>query len=150
MGVGGKRVDRRPTEGGGGDGPEGANPEEHAEETQTLVDGYFGPYDPRPGAYGPDDPGGGDYDPDTGLRLWYNQPSQVHEDEQDQVGVSWSDIFTQWEAVALDLHTIFGIDTESDVLDARTWPWLEARILDLLAQPSRLRRALDIPDNLTP
>lgn len=64
--------------------------------------------------------------------------------------MAWSDIFTQWEAVALDLHTIFGIDTESDVLDARTWPWLEARILDLLAQPSRLRKALALPDNLTP
>lgn len=64
--------------------------------------------------------------------------------------VRWGDILTQWSAISLDLHDKYGIDTESDVLDARTWPWLEARILDLLAQPSRLRRALDIPDNLTP
>ena len=107
-----------------------------------------GPYDPRPGAYGPDDPGGGDYDPETGLRLWYNQGPPPAEEEE-AVSITWPDIFTHWSAVALDLHTIFGIDTESDVLDARTWPWLEARILDLLDQPSRLRRALELPDNLT-
>nr|DAI67978.1 MAG TPA: hypothetical protein [Caudoviricetes sp.] len=35
------------------------------------------------------------------------------------------------------------------MLDTRTWPWLETRILDLLDQPSRLRRALELPDNLT-
>lgn len=64
--------------------------------------------------------------------------------------VPWAEIFTQWAAITLDLHEKFGVDTESDVLDARTWPWLEARILDLLTQPSRLRRALDLPDTLTP
>ena len=148
MGVGGKRINRRPGEGNGGNGADGADTSEHAEETEALLDGYWGPYDPRPGAYGPDDPGGGDYDPETGLRLWYNQtpPSQA---EPETGKLRWADILTNWPALSLDLHDLYGIDTETDVLDARTWPWLEARILDIIDRPTRLRRALELPDNLT-
>ena len=86
------------------------------------------------------------------MRDWYTAPEPGEADTtHDDVGVSvaWSDIFGQWEAATLDLHDIFGVDTESGVLDQRTWAWLEARIIDLINRPSRLRTGLGIPDDLT-
>lgn len=81
------------------------------------------------------------------MRLWYNPPSQAPKD--DDFHLSWAEIFTHWPALALDLHDTYGIDTETDVLDTRTWPWLEDRIFDLINRPSRIRTALQIPDTLT-
>ena len=81
------------------------------------------------------------------MRLWYNPPSQTP--KEDDFQLSWAQILTHWPALALDLHTVYGIDTESGVLDARTWPWLEERIFDLINTPSRIRTALNIPDTLT-
>lgn len=64
--------------------------------------------------------------------------------------VKWSDILTHWIPTQLDLHEKFSIDTESGVLEHRTWWWLKDRILDLIDSPdSRLRRALDIPPDMT-
>lgn len=79
--------------------------------------------------------------------MWYNPPSQAPEEADFQL--SWADILAHWPDLALDLHTVYGIDTESGVLDARTWPWLEERIFDLINTPSRIRTALGIPDTLT-
>lgn len=158
MGVGGKRTDGRADAGAAPVGTKGANPEDGQAADQegngeevALLDGPYGPYDPRPGAYGPDDIGGGPYNPDTGLRDWYKAPDTEDADTQpdDGVRVSWADIFTQWEAITLDLHEVFGVDTETGVLDQRTWAWLEARITDLINRPSRLRAGLGLPDDMT-
>lgn len=85
------------------------------------------------------------------MRDWYKAPDPGQSDAEPENGVrvGWNDIFNQWVAVTLDLHEHFGVDTESGVLDQRTWAWLEARIKDLLNRPSRLRTGLGIPDDLT-
>jgi hypothetical protein len=42
----------------------------------------------------------------------------------------------QWPAVAADLHQVYGIDVDDEVLlGARSWPWLRSRITQLLALP---------------
>lgn len=45
-------------------------------DTDALIEGRYGLYDPRPGALGSDDPGGGDYDPTVpaseAIRTWYH------------------------------------------------------------------------------
>ena len=127
---------------------------EHAEEevdagqgNPFLLDGPYGPYDPRPGAYGDDDEGGGPYNPDTGIRDWYGDPDATDtapEPEEEPVSVGWDKILDNWDSVETDLHERFGIDVESGILHQRTWRWMRIRINDLIDQPSRLRRALGL------
>lgn len=63
--------------------------------------------------------------------------------------MKWADILRNWLAVTVDLHEVFGVDTDSEVLDNRHWFWLKDRIIALLDKPSRLRAALNLPANAT-
>lgn len=65
--------------------------------------------------------------------------------EAEPVEIKWVDILQHWIPATLDLHERFGVDTESGVLEQRTWWWLQDRILDLLNSPSRLKTALSLP-----
>ncbi|MFB9415692.1 hypothetical protein ACFFSQ_46945 [Dactylosporangium matsuzakiense] len=48
-----------------------------------------------------------------------------------------------WTLIEADLHERYGIDVDDRaLLRARSWRWLQARILGLLAVESRLHRAL--------
>ena len=101
-----------------------------------------------PGAYGADDTGGGPYDPETGLRDWYAPTPVEAQKPVGQTQIGWLQILEQWRAVELDLQQS-GIDVESGILQQRTWRWLEMRITDLINQPSRLRRALNLTSEHT-
>lgn len=58
-------------------------------------------------------------------------------------GFSWSELFSHWNLIQLDLHEKFGIDTgDRDLLRSRPFSWLLLRIRDLLGSESRLTRAL--------
>lgn len=138
-----------------GNQPQGTNGEETGEEDHPqpqedhLLDGPYGPYDPRPGAYGDDDPGGGPYDPETGLRDWYAPESHEAQKPVGQQKLQWVDVLNQWSAIECDLHEKYGVDVESGVLTQRTWRWLETRIFDLINTPSRLRTALNLTSETT-
>ena len=111
-----------------------------------------------PGSAGPGEPGlqarrgpdwreqygRGNRDPVTGLYEWYEIPPEVREYE-DQPELGWLDLLAHWTLIEADLHSEYGIDVEDRALiRARSWRWLQARILGLLSVKSRLRRALKI------
>lgn len=104
------------------------------------------PADPSaPGYLGPDDPGGGPIDPVSGLRVWFN-PTEMAPAQRRSPVMSWSDILKCWREVEADLHTVFGIDLDSGVLEQRPWRWLETRIADLATRPgTRLNRRIFPP-----
>lgn len=54
-----------------------------------------------------------------------------------------------WLTIQLDLHEVYGVDTESGILTERTWWWLHDRILSLIDKPTRLRAALDLTTETT-
>lgn len=56
--------------------------------------------------------------------------------------MSWSTWLRNWELIELDLHSHYGVDVESGVLAERSSRWLTLRILGLLSEDTRLRRAL--------
>lgn len=65
--------------------------------------------------------------------------------------MSWSALLDQWRLIEADLHSEYGIDVEDrPLMRERSWRWLEARILGLLAADTRTYRALapepDLPD----
>lgn len=123
----------------------GVDAEDDGDRNPFLIDGPYGEYDPRPGAYGDDDPGGGPYDPETGIRDWYgNSDATDATPDPEPQKVGWDTILDHWASVEADLHTVFNVDCESDILHRRTWRWLRVRINDLIDQPSRLRTALGI------
>jgi hypothetical protein len=93
----------------------------------VLVDGPWGPYDPRPGAYGLDDPGGGPPDPTTGIRRWYNTDGP---NSQGAPTVTWADLLARWNSVVSDFQQYYHLDLEA-LLDDRHIGWLEARIAGL-------------------
>ncbi|WP_416565052.1 hypothetical protein [Nocardia testacea] len=98
-----------------------------------------------PGYLGPDDPGGGPIDPVSGLRLWFN-PTEMAPSQTTAPTMPWRDIVACWLAIELDLHTVYGVDVDSGVLDQRPWRWLEVRIRDLMTRPgTRLHRAVFPP-----
>lgn len=130
----------------GGEG-EGTLPGRAGED--HLLDGPYGKYDPRPGAYGDGDLGGGPYIEDLGIREWYLPPNSPQAQQPGKSSVHWQDILTHWNAVESDLHDTFGVDVESGILAQRSWRWLNLRILDLINQPSRLRRALNLTSETT-
>lgn len=42
-----------------------------------------------------------------------------------------------WRLVETDLHEVYGIDVDDDeLMAARTWRWLRARVLSLLDKPA--------------
>lgn len=86
--------------------------------------------------------GGGPYIEEMGIREWYHPPNSEQATPA-EVKVQWVDILNAWGAVECDLQDK-GIDVESGILHQRTWRWLNMRILDLINQPSRLRRALNL------
>ncbi|MFC9874880.1 DUF7426 family protein [Nocardia salmonicida] len=102
------------------------------------------PEDPSaPGYLGADDPGGGPIDAVTGLRYWYNPPSAT---AAAGPSMSWADVLACWPQIVLDMHTVYGVDIDSGVLDERPWCWLELRIRDLAVSPgTRLHRAVFPP-----
>lgn len=60
--------------------------------------------------------------------------------------MSWGDILDRWELVEADLHQHYGVDCDDRALmRARSWRWLQSRIVGLLSIESRLQRALS-PD----
>lgn len=76
------------------------------------------------------------------MRDWWEEETT----KGDTASFTWGDILEHRTLIALDLHATYGIDTESGILEQRSWPWLETRITDLITQPTRLRRALGLPD----
>ncbi|MEV6297856.1 hypothetical protein AB0M02_00450 [Actinoplanes sp. NPDC051861] len=57
--------------------------------------------------------------------------------------MSWVDLLAHWVLIEADLHERYGVDVEDRALmRARSWRWLQTRILGLLSVQSRLRRAL--------
>jgi len=49
--------------------------------------------------------------------------------------VTWAWLAEHWSTVATDLHAVFGVDVaDRDLMRARTWGWLSARIGALLAR----------------
>ena len=113
--------------------PEAGEPQEPSQSQQ--VQGVHGLYDPRAGAYGEDDPGGGEPDPATGIRQWYNEPIERPEPRR---RIEWADILDEWDALELDLHDRFGVDVEdAALLAARSWRWLESRIVDVVRSGTR-------------
>ena len=125
------------------------NENQEIEETSPLEEGPYGQYDPRPRAYGPDDLGGGPYNPETGLRDWYN-PDPVDSDEPvTKTSIDWGDILSGWRYVECDLHEVFGVDVESGILRERSFRWLVLRIRDLIDRPTRLRRYLNLMNEVT-
>lgn len=98
-----------------------------------------------PGFLGPDDPGGGPIDYATGIRRWYNDPVAAPS-KAEPLRLSWRDILASWDDVELDLHDIYGVDLGGDILDRRTWPWLELRVMAIATTPNtRLSRAILAP-----
>ncbi|MFD0595090.1 hypothetical protein ACFQZ4_24190 [Catellatospora coxensis] len=52
-------------------------------------------------------------------------------------------MLTHWALVEADLHERYGIDVDDRALmRARSWRWLSTRIVGLLAEDTRLARAL--------
>lgn len=51
-----------------------------------------------------------------------------------------------WQLIEADLHETYGIDVESGILRARTWRWLQIRIVGLLSAESRLARQINPPE----
>jgi hypothetical protein len=96
----------------------------------------------RPQANWRDQYGRGRYDDRTGLYEWYDIPPQERPSSRGRQ-VAWRDILTHWQLVEADLHSAYGIDVEDrDLMRRRSWRWLEARIVGLLAADTRLHRAL--------
>jgi hypothetical protein len=90
---------------------------------------------------GADRYGRGQRDEATGLYEWYEFP----EGEGPGVGepVTWRAILARWGLIEADLHACYGIDLgEPDLLRARSWRWLRARIIGLLSADTRITRAL--------
>lgn len=58
--------------------------------------------------------------------------------------ITWWEILERWALVPLDLQQTYGIDlSDKELLLARPWPWLRARIAALVSEPgTRLQRAL--------
>ncbi len=57
--------------------------------------------------------------------------------------MTWDDLLSRWRLIENDLHQEYGIDVGDPVLmRARSWRWLEARIVGLLSTECRLSRAL--------
>ncbi|MBH0778823.1 DUF7426 family protein [Nocardia bovistercoris] len=108
------------------------------------------PTDPSaPGFLGPDDPGGGPVIA-GGMRAWFNPPAMAPRHapgaSDDAPRMSWRDVFACWPDIELDLHTEFGVDVDSGVLDQRPWRWLEVRIRALATTPrTRLYRSIFPP-----
>lgn len=49
--------------------------------------------------------------------------------------MTWRWLAEHWRDVANDLHAVYGVDVaDGDLMRARTWRWLETRILGLLAR----------------
>jgi hypothetical protein len=56
---------------------------------------------------------------------------------------TWADVLKFWALIEADLHERYGIDVDDRaVLRARSWRWLQVRILGLLSAETRLHRAL--------
>ncbi|TDC81923.1 hypothetical protein E1193_13480 [Micromonospora sp. KC606] len=65
--------------------------------------------------------------------------------------VTWAQILTHWLLVEADLHERYGVDVDDRaLLRARSWRWLETRIVGLLAADTRLNRALSPSADSTP
>jgi len=77
----------------------------------------------------PDIYGRGDYDPETGLSDWYDYP-----EGHGKPGLKWSEILKHWNAIEADLQDA-GIDLSSGILRARSWRWLQVRIIGLIGKP---------------
>ena len=108
----------------------GQAPEDEAREPEpTVLEGPWGPYDPRPGALGPDDPGGGPYDPALGIRRWYNETGPAR-----ALTATWGDLLQRWTAVVCDFQQHYHLDLDA-LLDDRHIGWLEARIAGLQEIP---------------
>jgi hypothetical protein len=50
------------------------------------------------------------------------------------------------DLIDADLHSEYGIDTGSGILDDRTWSWFRIRVLNLLTCESRIQRKLAPPE----
>lgn len=113
----------------------GENPDLEPVNVDPLAPGYLGPWDP----------GGGPVvgDPKDGVREWFNDFGNAPSPLNTGPTLTWDQILKHWRCIAVDLHTIYTVDVDSDVLHTRTWPWLETRILDLATRPgTRLSSAL--------
>ncbi|MHD0300099.1 hypothetical protein RCF19_29770 [Rhodococcus qingshengii] len=70
---------------------------------------------------------------------------EVENSDGQKIRLSWKDILGEWTALELDFQD-WGIDLESGVLKERSWRWMQARIVGLIAKPdSKLRAALMVP-----
>ena len=86
--------------------------------------------------------GRGRRDPVTGLYEWYDIPPEVRQAEE-APELTWDSLLQHWALIEADLHQEYQVDVEDRALmRARSWRWLETRILGLLSVHSRLARAL--------
>ncbi|MGH8881169.1 MAG: hypothetical protein ACRD0P_28095, partial [Stackebrandtia sp.] len=99
--------------------------------------------DPRQQGLPPGVRGVGEYDEASGL--W-----DSYEGLGEAGGPSWTDILEAWDLVECDLHSHYGIDTASGVLDERSWEWLRRRITGLLSADTRLYRHVKPPEKPPP
>lgn len=57
--------------------------------------------------------------------------------------ITWPRILGHWRLIEADMQQVYGIDLATPgLLRARSWHWLEVRILGLLSTRSRVQRVL--------
>lgn len=59
--------------------------------------------------------------------------------------MSWSRLLRCWALIEADFPSHYGIDLSRDLLKARSWRWLRAKILGLLSADTRLYRKFAPP-----
>lgn len=75
------------------------------------------------------------------MRDWYNNPPKPSGPPGPEL--TWKILLSHWRAIELDLHRFYHVDVEEPgLLKARSWRWLETRILGVIGNEGHLVRAL--------
>lgn len=74
----------------------------------------------------------------------YRLPDRLFSEKTSKTGyrVSWLEIWANRELVEADLHSEYGVDLSSGVLQKRTGRWLRVRVQSLLSADTRISRKL--------